>query len=388
MSTLTPEMNLQVPTIGVDSGQTWEASINANSAIIDQHNHAPGSGVPISPNGLNINSSLPFNNNQATAVQAVVFTPQSSIAALTSLYVIGNELYYNDGAGNVVKITAGGTVNATSSGIASGTATASFSSGTLVVDSAPNTPANIEAGSLLIGQNVAGSNFITLQPPAALSSGSYDITLPSIPGTPSFVTLDTSGNLSTSSGIPATQIAGGSITGSQVASATLTGGNIAASTIAGSNIAASTISGGNVAASTLQGGNMVTNINLPGTSVQSSNHNVITSNTNSGVGLCILRGVLQADINSINNITATAVISGEGWSIAGTSTGLIAFNITGPAFADQPACLVSTSIVGTSNAAAYTNAYSVTTSSFAFAFIGGESYTVQFHFMLIGQRSA
>ena len=164
----TPNMGLQQPTIGVDSGLAWETDLNANSSILDLHNHTPGNGTQIPPAGLNINSALTFNNQQATNLQAVVFTAQATLATLSALYEVGPNLYYNDGSGNVIQITSGGTVNATSSGITSGTATASFVSSVLTVNFASNTPANIKGGSLLLGNNSAGSNYLTLSPPNAI----------------------------------------------------------------------------------------------------------------------------------------------------------------------------------------------------------------------------
>ena len=191
-------MNLQLPTINVDSGLTWEQDVNNNSLIIDSHNHSPGSGIQIPPSGLNINSSLSFQNNQAIALQATTFTQQASLATLNSIFVgTDGNLYFNDGVGDPsIQITSGGTVNATSSGIVSGTATASFVSSVLVVNAASNTPANIQGGSLLLGNNVSASKFLTLSPPSSMAAN-YTLTLPPLPAASgSFLTVDTSGNIS------------------------------------------------------------------------------------------------------------------------------------------------------------------------------------------------
>lgn len=197
MSVNTPLMGLQKPTIGIDSGLTWEQDVNNNSDKLDAHNHTPGNGAQIPPSGLNINSSLSFNNNQATGLQATTFTEQASLATLNALFVgTDGNLYFNDGVGDPsIKITSGGSVNATTSGISSGSATASFVSSVLVVNAAANTPANIQGGSLLLGNNSAGTKFLTLAPPAAMGAN-YSLTLPSLPGTSgNFLTIDTSGNI-------------------------------------------------------------------------------------------------------------------------------------------------------------------------------------------------
>jgi hypothetical protein len=199
MSTLSPNMNLVLPTIGIDSGLIWEQAVNTNSGILDGHNHSIGSGVQINPGGININADLPFNGFNAISLRSTRYTEQIAPISLPTdigcLYVSGVDLYYNDINGNIVQITSGGTVNATSSGISSGTNTASFSSSTLVVNAASNTPANIQGASILIGNTgVSGSKFITLSPPSAIPAN-YNLQLPPLPAQTNVMTLDTSGNM-------------------------------------------------------------------------------------------------------------------------------------------------------------------------------------------------
>lgn len=239
MSVQTPNMYLVLPTIGVDSGLVWEQAFDSNALTVDQHNHTSGYGVQVPPAGLNINSDLTFNNNSPIALKSAVFTAQSSLATLKSVYVIGNDLYYNDGASNVVRITSGGSVNATSSGISSGSATASFVSSVLVVNSASNTPANIQAGSFLLGNNVASSHFLTLSPPSAMAS-SFTLVLPNIPASTLPVTLDSSGNFGTGQ-IATAQIANNAVTAAQIANNTITATQIANNTITATQIANGTV---------------------------------------------------------------------------------------------------------------------------------------------------
>lgn len=196
MSTTTPLMNLIESTIGIDSGLLWEQNLNASLTIIDGHNHSSGSGAQITPSGLNVNAPLTFSNQPAIDLQAVVLNPQISLATLYALYSIGNDLYFNDGVSNIIKLTSGGAVNATNSGISSGTATASFVSSVLVVNAAANTPANIQGGSILLGNNALNSKFLTLSPPSAMGAN-FNLTLPSLPVSNSFVFLDSSGNFGT-----------------------------------------------------------------------------------------------------------------------------------------------------------------------------------------------
>lgn len=193
-----PNMNLPVPVVGTDVGPDWAMNINACLSILDQHNHTTGQGVPITPSGLNISSDLSFLGNSATNLKSTVFTAQTAFATLAALYVKGVDLYFNDGSGNAVQITTGGAVNATSSGITNGTASASFVSSVLVVNAASTTPANIKGGSLLLGNNTAGSHYLTLAPPNAMGAD-YGLVLPAIPAANNtIVTIDTSGNIGSS----------------------------------------------------------------------------------------------------------------------------------------------------------------------------------------------
>ena len=178
----TPNMGLPNPIPGIDTGPDYAINIQSSLNIIDKHNHSPGSGVQINQGGINLSGPLPFNGNAAISLLATSFSEQSSFSAINSLWVgTDGNLYFNDGAGDPsIQITNGGTVFASSSGISSGTATASFVSSVLVVNAASNTPANIQGGSVLLGNNYVGSYFTTLAPPSSMS-GSQTITLPIVP---------------------------------------------------------------------------------------------------------------------------------------------------------------------------------------------------------------
>lgn len=239
MSTNTPNMKLIQSTINVDSGLLWEQNLNSSLTTIDQHNHTLGSGVQITPDGINVSKAFPFNNQPITGLQALLFTDQSALSTLNALYTINGELWYNDPT-QPVQITSNGGVNALSSGITSGSATAAFNSSILVVNQAANTPANIQAGSYFMGQaGVSGSNYLTLNPPSALSSGGYTLTLPTRPASTKFLTIDSSGTISTVSSVQPTQIAASSLTGSQLASQTVAGSNMVNGTVTATQLAAS-----------------------------------------------------------------------------------------------------------------------------------------------------
>lgn len=219
-------MGFPISTIGVDSGLDWETNINAALTAIDSHNHSPGQGQQVQPNGLNISSDLTFQSNNATSLRAARFTPQDSEIPnsgddVGELYVSGNELYYNDvTGGNQVQLTSNGAVNATSSGISDGTASAAFSAGVLVVKSTSTSGANIKMQSAVLTNSGDLTNTLTLQAPTL--SGSITETLPPIPGSTGFMIMATNGNMAATipvaGGLATTNYADASVTRPKLAS--------------------------------------------------------------------------------------------------------------------------------------------------------------------------
>ena len=328
-----PNMNLPIPVPGVDSGLVWETSLVSCLNLIDQHMHSPGYGVTVNQSGISLTGPLSLSSQNLTNVGSVVLTQLASPISSSILSVLysGNgatgDLYYNDGAGNQIRITSGGAVNATSSGISSGTATASFSAGVLVVNQAANTPGNIQCGSVLLGNNVAASNFVTLSPPNSLGA-SYQITLPTgLPASQSVLTLDNSGNVAAPAVYP--------LTGSSIAS----------------------------------------NVNLPGKNTQAASQNLVVSSNPATNGLMIVRG----RVNS-----ASTILQGEGFSVAIALTG--EYQITfSAAFLENPTIVASVE----ANAADYCTVSSVSTTQ-AFVYTrnsSGSLAAIGFNFIAIGQRA-
>lgn len=203
MSTvISPNMQLPVPIVGVEPGQQFAIDVNNCMSLIDAHDHTAGSGVAITPNGLNINTDLPFGNNNLINARSLRMTAQSAPLALASdlgcLYVSGVDLYYNDENGNQVRITQSGGVAGSPGSISNLTSPASASyvagSQTFVWQSDANTAANMDAGSLILRNITANSFGITLSPPSLGSN--YTITLPALPASQKFMTIDNSGNMS------------------------------------------------------------------------------------------------------------------------------------------------------------------------------------------------
>ncbi len=195
---ISPNMTITTPVPSVDPGPEWATLIyNALYTTVDSHNHSSGQGVQIGVNGLNIQNSLPLNNNFLTLVGGVTFN-NSATNNTGTIYSSGGELYYNDLAGNKVEITKSGNVNAGAGSITGlvSPASASYSSNTFLFQSGTNTAANIDAGAYNFRNPLTNSNAVTLQAPNGNTA--YTLTLPTIPSAISLVTIDTSGNIGSS----------------------------------------------------------------------------------------------------------------------------------------------------------------------------------------------
>lgn len=196
-------MGLPIPVVGIAPGPEYATDVNASLTLVDQHNHSAGYGVQITPNGLNINIDLPINSNNLTLIRTLRFFPQittpSNPTDLGVLYETGVDLYFIDGAGNNVRITQSGGIAGSPGSISNLVSPASASyvlaTSTFVWESDVNTPANLDAASILLRNLVANSNALTLSPPSAMGSN-YTLVLPSLPPQQNIMTLDAAGNMS------------------------------------------------------------------------------------------------------------------------------------------------------------------------------------------------
>lgn len=342
-------MNLPIPGVGTEAGPAYGLDVNAAFTLVDQHDHTPGKGVQITPAGLNINSNVNFNSFSAVSLASTMYVPQASLATLTSVYVSGVDLYYNDANGNVIQLTASGSPAGGAgsiTGLPSGTAGAAYSAGTFTFSASTNTPANLQAGSVLLGNNTALSKYLTLSPPNSMAAN-YQLILPTIPAATSFMTMDSSGamgtsvalngaltttNLSATAGILGSQLANATIPGSKIAAGTITSSNIASATILGSNIAAATITGTNIAQLSIGGTQLVNNPGFPGVPAGSSGANdLLLMSGNRSPGRMMIRGTVAFN---------GAIQQGEGFTVTKFSTGYYQINITSPF--TQPPTVVAT----------------------------------------------
>lgn len=224
--TYSPNMNLPIPTVGQEPGPEYATDINNSLTLVDAHDHTPGSGVPITPAALDINTDLTFAQNAATNVSKIGFYPQSSTpSGANALYEKSVDLYYIDGNGNDIRITQSGGVAGTPGSIAGLVAPASATyipgSSAFVWQSDINTAANMDMGSLILRNLSPNSTFaLTLEPPAALSTN-YTLTLPQLPSVDSFMQISPAGLMTNTIpialGIDTANIAAGAITNVKMA---------------------------------------------------------------------------------------------------------------------------------------------------------------------------
>lgn len=241
--TISTNMSLPIPSVGTTAGPTWATDVNTCLNIIDAHDHSSGSGVLITPSGMNINGDLPFASNSVTGLKKAAFNSQSGALTGTNfLSFISGNLYVNDSSGNQIPITSGGGVAGSPGSIGSlaSPAAATYSAGsklfTWTADSGK--AAAMDNGAITIREtNVASAKGITISSPTSLAAD-YNLTLfTALPGSTSYVNCDASGNLGT---VSANTIAAGmTSTGADAIAASMsstgTGSIVATATAANAN---------------------------------------------------------------------------------------------------------------------------------------------------------
>lgn len=266
-------MSLPVPVAGQEGGPQYAADVNGCMTIIDAHTHSPGSGVQITPDGLNINSSLSFGNNFAINMAALTLVPQNSVTAVNTIYETNaGDLHYINSAGLDIQITNGTGVAVTPTSIPGLVSPASVAyvpgSSTFVWQSNTSIAANMDFGSALLRNLSPNSTFaLTLAPPTL--SSNYTITLPSLPGSTSLMALDSSGNISApysiSGGLNASVLTPQSVTATQIANNTITSTQIAVGGITTASYATASITNNKFAAANLTKAAGVSTFNLAAT---------------------------------------------------------------------------------------------------------------------------
>jgi hypothetical protein len=115
--TVTPNMSMNNPTVGVDTGPDYANNIKGAIDIIDAHDHTggPTKGINIVSAAININADLTINSNNLTNIRSTRFTQESATLSgggdVGCLYDVNGDLYWNNGSGTAVKVTSGTAIN-------------------------------------------------------------------------------------------------------------------------------------------------------------------------------------------------------------------------------------------------------------------------------------
>lgn len=189
----TPLMGLTLPTAGAGgtAGPTFATLVNAALTLIDSHDHSSGKGTKIGVGGFTIDGDLDFSPSgtdyDAVGLRSVRLADQGTTLSagsdLLCLYANGDDLYYIDGSGNNVRLTASGGINAASIGsiggdYGTGTEAVSYSNTTKVYSFTQSTGVwgKIASADLILYEAAAVTNSITIKSPTSLAA-SYSLTL-------------------------------------------------------------------------------------------------------------------------------------------------------------------------------------------------------------------
>jgi hypothetical protein len=156
LMSLTPYMGLDKPEVSVTLGPEWASMLNALIDLIDAHDHSDGNGAQVTPAGILINAALDFVNNQIQNAKSVGLYAKlaADLTHLRSLQSVGGDAYWINGAGAAVRLTNGGSIVSTGSGVLSPS----------VISSYPYTVLTSDAQSVLVIDTSAAR---TLTLPAA-----------------------------------------------------------------------------------------------------------------------------------------------------------------------------------------------------------------------------
>jgi hypothetical protein len=226
MST-TENMLLDLPIVEETLSPDWATMLNEALEKIDAHDHTSNKGLSIPASAIDIEVDLSFKNNSLLDVESIELKNNSTqISTDSSLYEFNDELYFNDGNGNCVKLTEAGSINVAAAGGINGDyggaepATVSFSKSTNIYDfkkdsgtysciqvenviynSTPSFTDLTISNELLVKNDLklespgAGTKTISLSAPTGLVSD-YSLVLPLADGTSSqILSTDGAGNL-------------------------------------------------------------------------------------------------------------------------------------------------------------------------------------------------
>jgi hypothetical protein len=186
---ITPNMNLDLPTPSVTPGPTWAQSVNTAFDAVDAHDHSSGKGPKITPAGMNIIADLAMQNNNLTEARTVRFQDAGTVPATASdvgcLVVVAGDLWYVNATGTGVQITSGAGLSFASLGTIGGdfaqpgvTASVTYSDTTKTFSflRASGSTAELYCATINLADPTNGS--LSVEVKTAAGTAAYSITLP------------------------------------------------------------------------------------------------------------------------------------------------------------------------------------------------------------------
>lgn len=114
---LTPNMNMTLPTPSSTVGPDWANKINTALTVTDDHDHSSGKGKKVTPAGLDINTDLDINTKNLINVNTMELinnaTVLSGVSYACTVQFAGGNFYIVNSGGTSVKITEGGNIVST-----------------------------------------------------------------------------------------------------------------------------------------------------------------------------------------------------------------------------------------------------------------------------------
>ena len=148
---ITPNMNLDLPEVGVTPGPQYATLNNGAFNTIDTHDHTSGKGVKVPTAGLNIDGDLDFNDNGVIGLKQVTFISQATNPSTNQSFFVdtSNDLFYRNSSGDLIRLTTGSNAGPfTDANIASGANIAQSKLNLSITDSEVNPSAGIQASKI------------------------------------------------------------------------------------------------------------------------------------------------------------------------------------------------------------------------------------------------
>jgi hypothetical protein len=187
-------MNLDLPDV-TTVGPEYVTKNTEAFEQIDSHNHTSGNGVQIPISGILIDEDLNLGAKNLTNTRSTRLEDQSAVlsdtADKTCVYFVNGNLHINNENGTSVQITEGTGINLSSVGTIGGdygqpgilaSATYSDTTKTYSWTQSSGVTAKMAVGDILLFENIASANPVTIKSPTSLGSPVI-VTMPDSSGT-------------------------------------------------------------------------------------------------------------------------------------------------------------------------------------------------------------